>query len=66
MALQKVVHILGNTCAVLPVFPHTLPKGKEEVSGILVLEQQINLINEDECVSAFRSVLRDTVYGALP
>ena len=61
MALQKVVHILRDTRSIRPVFTHTLPKGKEEVSGILVLEQQINLINEDEGVSAFRPVLRNAV-----
>ena len=61
MALQKVVHILGNTRAVRTVFPHTLPEGKEEVCRVFVLKEQINLVNEDECVSAFRSVLCDTV-----
>ena len=61
MALQKVVHILCNTRSISTVFTHTLPKGKKEVSGILVLEQQINLINEDEGVSAFRPVLCNAV-----
>ena len=61
MALQKVVHILRNTRSISAVFTHTLPKGKKEVSGILVLEQQINLINEDEGISAFRPVLRNAV-----
>ena len=61
MALQKVVHILGNACAVRSVFPHTLPEGKEEVCRVFVLKEQINLVNEDESVSTFRSVLCDTV-----
>ena len=61
MALQKVVHILRNTRSISAVFTHTLPKGKKEVSGILVLEQQINLINKDEGISAFRPVLRNAV-----
>ena len=53
VALQEVVHILGNTCAVRPVFPNSLPEGKEEVGGILMLKQQVNLVNENECVPAF-------------
>ena len=61
MALQEVVHILGNARAVRPVFPHTLPEGKEEVGGILMLKEQVNLVNKNESVPAFRPVLRDTV-----
>lgn len=61
MALQQVVHILGNTCAVRTILTHTLPEGKEEVCRVFVLKEQINLVNEDECVSAFRPVLCDTV-----
>ena len=61
MALQKVVHVLRDARAVRPVLTHTLPEGKEEVSGILVLEQQINLVNENKRVPAFRPVLGDAV-----
>ena len=61
MALQEVVHVLRDARAVRPVLTHTLPEGKEEVSGILVLEQQINLVNENKRVPAFRPVLGDAV-----
>ena len=61
MALQEVVHILCDSSTVRPILTHTLPEGKEEVGGILVLEQQINFINEDKCVPAFRPVLGDAV-----
>lgn len=48
-------------CTYLSITLYTLPKSKKEVSGILVLEQQINLINKDEGISAFRPVLRNAV-----
>ena len=65
MALQKVVHVLGDTCTISTVFTHTLPEGKKEVRRVFMLEQQINLVNENERVSAFGSVLRDTVQDAV-
>ena len=39
VALQEVVHILGDTRTVRPVLSHTLPEGKEEVGGILMLKK---------------------------
>ena len=47
MALQEVIHVLRDTRCKRTVLSYTLPKGKEEVCGILVLEKQVNLINED-------------------
>ena len=61
MALQQVVHILGNTRTVRPVFTHTLPEGKEEVCRVFVLKEQIDFINENKGIPAFGSVLRNTV-----
>ena len=65
MALQQVVHVLRDSSTVRPVFSYTLPEGKEEVSGVFVLEQQINLINENKGVPAFRPVHRDAVQDAV-
>src|SRR5699024_9137786 len=50
VALEQVVHILGNARTVRPVFTHTLPEGKKEVCRVFVLKQQINLVNEDKSV----------------
>ena len=61
MALQEVIYILGNTRTVRTVLTHTFPEGKQEVGRVFVLKEQINLINENESISAFGSVLRDTV-----
>ena len=61
MALQEVVHVLRDARAVRPVLTHTLPEGKEEVRTVLVLEQQINFINENKRVPAFRPVLGNAV-----
>ncbi len=61
MALQEVVHVLRDSSTVRPVLTHTLPEGKEEVCRVFVLEQQINLVNEDKGVPAFRPVLGDAV-----
>ena len=61
MALQEIVHILRDACRIRSVLSDTLPQGKQEVSGILMLEQQINLVYKDEGVSAFCSVLRNAV-----
>ena len=61
MALQKVVHILRNTRTVRTVFTHTLPEGKEEVCRVFVLKEQIDFINKNKGISAFGSVLSDTV-----
>ena len=61
MALQEVIDILCDTRAVRPVLTHTLPEGKKEVGTVFVLEQQINLINENKGVPAFRPVLGDAV-----
>ena len=61
VALQQVVHILGDASAVRPVLTHTLPEGKEEVCRVFVLKEQIDFINENKGISAFGSVLRYTV-----
>ena len=61
MALLEVIHVLRDTRCKCTVFSYSFPKGKEEVCGIFVLEKQVNLINEDKGVLAFRSVLRDSV-----
>ena len=61
VALQKVVHILRDACAVRTVLSYSFPERKEEVCGVFVLKEQINLINENESVSAFGSVLGNTV-----
>ena len=65
MALQEVVHVLRDACAVRPVLTHTLPEGKEEIRTVFVLEQQINLINEYKRVPAFRPVLGDAVQNTV-
>ena len=61
MALQEVVHVLRDTRAVRPILTHTLPKGKKEVSGIFMLKEQVNLVNKDKGVPAFRPVLGNAV-----
>ena len=48
MALQKVVHILCNAGGISAVLSYTLPKRKQEVCRILVLEQEVDFINEDK------------------
>lgn len=65
MALQEVIYILSDTRTVRTVLTHTLPKGKKEVCRVFVLEQQINFINEDKGISAFRSVLCDTIENTI-
>ena len=57
MALQEVVHVLRDTRTICTILTHTFPQGKEEVGTI----QQVNLINEDKRIPAFRPVHRDTV-----
>ena len=61
MALQKVVHILRNAGGISTVLSHTLPKGKQEVCGVFVLEQEVDFINEDESLLTFSTVLCNTV-----
>ena len=51
MALQKVIHILRDARRIGSVLSYTLPKGKEEVCTVFVLEKQVNLINKDIGVS---------------
>ena len=65
MALQKVIDILCDSSTVRPVLTHTLPEGKEEVCRILMLKQQIDFINENKGVPAFRPVHRDAVQNAV-
>ena len=61
VALQEVVYILGDTSTVRPVLTHTLPEGKEEVCRVFMLKEQVNLVNENKGVPAFRPVLGDAV-----
>ena len=61
VALQEVVNILGDARTVRPILTHTLPEGKEEVCGILMLKEQVNLVNKDKGVPAFRPVLGNAV-----
>ena len=61
MALQKVVHILCNTGGISTVLSYTLPKGKEEVCTVLVLEKEVDFINEDECLLSLCTVLCNTI-----
>ena len=65
MALQKVVHILRNAGGVSTVLSHTLPKSKQEVCGVFVLEQKIDFINEDECLLTLSTVLCNTVQNRI-
>ena len=61
MGLEQIVHILRDTGRISAVLTDTLPKSEQEVGTLFVLEKQINLINEDESVFAFGSVLRNAV-----
>ncbi len=61
MALQEIVYILGDACAVRPVLADTLPEGEQEIGGILMLKQQIDLVNENKGVAPFGSVLGNAV-----
>ena len=61
MALQKVVHILRNASSISTVLSYTLPKSKQEVCGVFVLEKEIDFINKDECLLTFSTVLCNTV-----
>ena len=61
MALEQVIDVLSDTCCKCAVLTDTLPKGKQEVCRIFVLEQELDFINKDECCLTLRSVLRDTV-----
>ena len=61
MALQKVVHILCNAGGISAVLSYTLPKRKQEVCRILVLEQEVDFINEDKGLLTFSTVLCNTV-----
>jgi len=61
MALQEIVYILRDTRRISSILSDTLPQGKQEISAILVLEQQINLVYKDKGVSSFRPVLRNAV-----
>jgi len=65
MALEQIVYILSDTGTVCSVLTNALPEGKQEVCGILVLEQQIYLINDDICADAFFTVAGYTVKNAV-
>ena len=63
MGLKQVVHVLRDARGISTVLSHTLPKGEQEVSAILVLEQKVDFIDEDEGVLTLSSVLRNAVQG---
>ena len=65
MALQQVIHVLRDASTVRSVLTHTLPEGKEEIRTVLMLKQQIDFINENKGVPAFRPVHRDAVQNAV-
>ena len=54
VGLEQVIYVLRNTSAERTVFPHPLPKGEQEVGGVFVLEQQIDLVNENITVGKAR------------
>lgn len=53
MALEQVIDVLSDTCRKCAVLTDTFPKCKEEVCGILVLEQEVDFINKDESCLTF-------------
>ncbi len=57
----KVVHILRNAGGISTVLSYTLPKSKQEVCGVFVLEQEVDFINEDESLLTLCTVLCDSV-----
>ena len=61
MALQQIFHILRDTKDISVVLTHLFPHRKEEVLGVVVLEQKVDLVDEDIGLSSLRSVLGDTV-----
>ena len=61
VGLEQIVHILRDAGRISAVLSHTLPKGKQEVCTVLVLEQKVDLVDEDEGVLTLGSVLRNTV-----
>ena len=63
VGLKQVVHVLRDARGISTVLSHMLPKGEQEVSAILVLEQKVDFIDEDEGVLALSSVLRNAVQG---
>ena len=63
VGLKQVVHVLRDARGISTVLSYMLPKGEQEVSAILVLEQKVDFIDEDEGVLALSSVLRNAVQG---
>ena len=61
MALQKVVHILGDARAKSAILSDSLPEREQEVGAVFMLEQQIDFINNNEGIFALCPVLRDAV-----
>lgn len=59
--LEQIFYVLRNTRNERTVFTNTLPKRKEEVCRILVLEQQIDFVEEDIRLAPFRFVRRNAV-----
>lgn len=65
MALQKIVHVLGDPGAERAVLTHSLPEGKQEVGAVFMLKEQVDFINNNEGVFSFGSVLGDAVQDAV-
>ena len=61
VALQQIFHILSYSRDESSVLTHTLPKGKEKVCRIFVLEKQVYLINKDIGLTTFCFVRRNTI-----
>ena len=61
MRLQKILHILRDTCAVCSVLSNPLPECEKEVSRIFMLKQKIYFIDEYKCLSSLRTVSCDSV-----
>ena len=59
--LQQVIHVLSDAGTVCAVLSDTLPELEQELGGIFMHEQQIDLVDEDEGLSAFHTVRRDPV-----
>ena len=68
VGLKQVVHVLRDARGISTVLSHTLPKGEQEVSAILVLEQKVDFMTKMKvflplalfCVMRFRVESRTT------
>ena len=65
MGLQQVFHILRQACAVSSVFSHAFPELEKELRRILVHEQDIDLVDEHECLLPLLPVCDDAVQNTV-